>query len=80
MQGNTVLGEGASENLVGFSIYDGPVETTEYMWVNIWCMLGWTVGFCHKTAEMYLLTVDKPVRSAQNEMQLWLVGINRVKI
>ena len=61
-------------------MYDGPMETVEYMWVSIWCMLDWTVGFCHKTSEMHFLIVDKPARSAQNEMQLWLVGINCVKI
>ena len=25
-------------------MYDGPVETIEYMWANIWCMLDWTVS------------------------------------
>ena len=26
----------ASENPVGLSLYDGPIETVEYIWVNIW--------------------------------------------
>ena len=30
-----------------------PVETVEYMWVDIWCMLDWIIGLCHKTAEMH---------------------------
>ena len=32
-------GEGFCENPVGLSMYDGPMETVEYIWVNIWCML-----------------------------------------
>ena len=35
------------------SMYYGPKETLEYMQVNIWCMLDWIVGFCHKIAEIY---------------------------
>ena len=48
----------------------GPMETIKYMWVNIWCMLDWIIGFCHKTAKntLPLHTVAKLVRSAQNEM------------
>ena len=30
-------------------MYDGPMETVEYMLVNIRSMLDWIVGFCHKT-------------------------------
>ena len=33
MKGNA--GEWACENLVGFSMYDGPMETIEHIWVNI---------------------------------------------
>ena len=29
MKGNAVLGEVACENLVGFSMHDGPMETVE---------------------------------------------------
>ena len=39
-------------------MYDGPMETVEHMWVNIWCMLDWTVGFCHKTAEIHFLSIQ----------------------
>ena len=39
MQGNAVWGEGACENAMRFSMYDGPMETVEYMRVNIWWML-----------------------------------------
>ena len=58
MQGIAVRGEGACENLVGFSMYDDPMETVEHMWVGMWCMLDWTVGFCHKTAEMHVLRIQ----------------------
>ena len=23
------------------------LETVEYIWVTIWCILDWIVGFCH---------------------------------
>ena len=42
------------------SMYDDPMETVEYMWVNIWCMLDWTIGFCHKTAEIHFLDMQLP--------------------
>ena len=29
-------GEGACENSVRLSMYDGTMETVKYMWVNIW--------------------------------------------
>ena len=25
----------------------GPMETFEYIWVNVWYMLDWIIGFCH---------------------------------
>ena len=31
----------------------GAMETVEYMWMEIWCMLHWVIGLCHKTAEMH---------------------------
>ena len=46
------------ENPVRFSLNDGPMETIEYMWVNIWCMLDWIIGFCHKTAEIHFLSIS----------------------
>ena len=39
------VGVGVCENPVRFSLNDGPVETVEYMWVNIWCMLDGIIGF-----------------------------------
>ena len=39
-------------------MYDGTMETVEHMWLNIWCMLDWTVGFCHKTTEVYFLSIQ----------------------
>ena len=36
-------------------MYDDPKEAVEYMGMNIWCMLGWIVGFCHKTAEIHFV-------------------------
>ena len=31
--------EGLCVNPVGLSMYDGSMETVEYIWANIWCML-----------------------------------------
>ena len=49
--------EGTCKNPVGLSMYDGHMEAVEYMWVNIWCMLVWIFGFCHKTAETHRLEI-----------------------
>ena len=32
---------------------NGAMETLEWMWVDIWCMLDWIIGIYHKTAEMH---------------------------
>ena len=40
--------EGACENLVTLSMYDGPMETFKDMWVSVWCMLDWIVGIVTK--------------------------------
>ena len=32
---------------------DGARKTLECMWVDIWRMLDWIIGLCHKTAEMH---------------------------
>ena len=53
-------------------MYDGSVETVEYMWMNIPCMLDWIIGFGQKTAEIHFLGMNKQLISAQNEMLLWL--------
>ena len=55
---NAMLGEGTCENLVGFSMYNGPMETVEHIRVNIWCIPDWTIGFRHKTAEMHFLSIQ----------------------
>ena len=49
MRGKTVRGRG----YVKFPMNDGAMETVECMWVDIWCMLDWIIGLCHKTAEMH---------------------------
>ena len=36
---NAVRGGGTCKNPVRLSTQDGPMETVEYMWVNIQCML-----------------------------------------
>ena len=46
--------EGVCETPVRLPMNDGAVETVEYMWVDIWCLLDWIIGLCHKTAEMYI--------------------------
>ena len=56
--GNAARREGACENSVGLSMYDGPMGTVEYMWVNIWCMLDWIIGFCYKSAEIHSLRIQ----------------------
>ena len=45
---------GGCENPVGLSMYEGHMETVEYIWVNIGACL---IGFCHKTAEMHSLCI-----------------------
>ena len=71
--GNAVRGQGRCKNPVRLSMYDGPVETVEYMWMNIPCMLDWIIGFGQKTAEIHFLGMNKQLISAQNEM---LLGLN----
>ena len=46
------------ENPLRFSLNDGPMETVEYKWVNIWCMLDLIIWFCHKTAEIHFLGIS----------------------
>ena len=64
-----VYGRGVYENPVRFSLNDGPMETVEYMWVNIWCMLDWIIGFCHKTVSAHV----KP--SLENNSSNLLISI-----
>ena len=46
MQGNNVYGEKICGNPVGLSMYDCPVETVEYIRLNIQSMPGWVIEFC----------------------------------
>ena len=69
----------ACENPVGLSIYDVPIETVEYIWVNIWCIIDWISSQnCRNTFPLH--AVDQLVRSAKNETLLWLAGMKYVKI
>ena len=51
MWGKTVSGTG--ETSVRLSMNDGAMETVENMQVDIWCMLDWIIGLCHKTEEIH---------------------------
>ena len=56
---------------------DGAIETVEYMWVDIWCMLDWIIGLCHKNGEIHFPCVScstSRLVSTQNETLLWLTG------
>ena len=55
---NLLVG-GLCENPVRFSLNNGPMETVEHMWVNIWFMLDLIIGFCHKTAEIHFLGISR---------------------
>ena len=46
---------------------DGPIETVECIWVNIWCMLVWIWSQnCRNT--LLLHTTGQLVKSAKNRM------------
>ena len=51
---NRPAGGKACEHLVRLSMYQGHMETLEYIWVNIGAYL---IGFCHKTADMHSLCI-----------------------
>ena len=74
--GEMLVGGGTCKNPVRLFMQDGSMETVEYMWVNIGCMLDWIIVFGHKTAEIHFFGIRAQLVSAQNEMLLWLVGIN----
>ena len=46
-------GSGVYETPLILPMKDGAMKTVECMWVDIWCMLDWIIGLCHKTAEMH---------------------------
>ena len=66
MWGNAVRGGGTCKSPVRLSMYNGPMETVECKWVNIWSMLDWIIGFGHKTAEIHFLGMSAQLVSAQN--------------
>ena len=53
MWGNTVRGWGFCEISMRLPMNDGAMETVEYMWVDIWCMLDWIIRLCQKTVELH---------------------------
>ena len=55
---------------------DGAMETVECLWVDIWCMLDWVIGLCHKTAEMHFPGMG----CSTSETLLWLTEMECVKI
>ena len=64
---NAVWVRGACKNPVGLSMYEVHIETVQYTWVNIWCMLDWILlRNCRNVLPLH--TVDQTVRSAKNEM------------
>ena len=47
---------GDCENPVGLSMYDAPMETVEYIWVNIMCMLDWISSHnCRNTLPLHIV-------------------------
>ena len=57
-------GGAACGNPMGFLMYDYPIETVEYIWMNIWCMLDWILSQnCRNTLPFH----------EKNETLLWLV-------
>ena len=60
--GETLFGEEwACKNSVRLSMYDHPIETIEYIWVNIWCMLDWVLSQKYRNT-FSLHTIDQLVR------------------
>ena len=64
--------EGDCESLVRLSIYDGPMKTVEYIWVNIWSMLDSILSQnCKNT--LPFCTVDQLVISAKVETLFYVI-------
>ena len=59
MQGNVVRRGWVCENLIKLSMYDGPIETIEYIWVNISYILDWIIGFCHTVDNSGILLINQ---------------------
>ena len=44
---------------------DGPIETVEYIWMNIWCMVEWVLSQnCRNT--LILHTIDQLSKECKN--------------
>ena len=43
---------------VRISMNNGTMETVEYTWVDLWCMLDWIIGLCHKTVEVHFSAIS----------------------
>ena len=46
-------GRGVCEISVRLSMNNGTMETVKYIRVDIWCMLDWIIGLCHKTEDIH---------------------------
>ena len=46
-------GEKLREIPVRLSMNYGAMETVKYIRVDIWCMLDWIIGLCHKTEDIH---------------------------
>ena len=60
-------------------MYDNPIETVDYILVNISCMIDWILWQNGRNT-LPLHVVDHLVRSVENEMIMWLAGIKFVKV
>ena len=74
--GEGPLGGEVYEIPVRSPINDGAMETVECIWVEIWCILDWIIGLCHKTAEMHFPGMG----CSTSETLLWLTEMEYAKI
>ena len=49
-------GEGVCEIPVRLPMNDGAMETVEYIWVDMWCMLDWIIGYVARLQKYISLT------------------------
>ena len=68
--------ERVCEILMRPAMNDGAMEIVECIWVDIWCMLDWIIGLCHKTAEMHFPGMG----CLTSETLLWLMEMDYAKI
>ena len=55
---------------------NGAMETVECIWVDIWCVLDWIIGLCHKMAEMHFPGMG----CSTSETLQWLMEMEYAKI